>query len=291
MPYATINGTELYYESSGSGTPIVFIHPPLLTSANFKYQQAQLSSGCRVVTFDIRGHGRSRPSEAPVTYELIVKDLKQLLNHLGIEKAFVAGYSTGGSIALEALLTYPALFAGGILISAMSEASDFVLRNRIRIAIGLSGWKPAIGLLRLGITWGNADSRATFRNLLNDSKSGNKRNIRQYYKYSLQYRCTERLPEIAAPVLLLYGDKDWGFKRYKKILRQGLPNSKLVIFRTVKHQLPTKAADGLNEAISRFVAEVAKENRKAADEAAGIMEVIQEAYVVDPEFHEERPHH
>lgn len=289
MPYATINGTELYYEMRGSGTPIVFIHPPLLTSANFKYQQAQLSSDYRVITFDIRGHGRSRPSEAPITYRLIVEDMRQLLNHLHIDRAFVAGYSTGGSIALEAMLTDPALFAGGILISAMSESSGIVLRSGIRIAIGLSGWKPAFPLLRLGITWENADNRVTFRKLLNDSKNGNTQNIKQYYKFSLQYRCTERLSRIKAPVLLLYGDKDWAGKRYRNILRQGLANSKLVIFRTVSHQLPTKAADEINEAIRRWVAEVTNESRKPADEAAGRMDGIPEAYIVDdPDIHEER---
>ncbi|MCQ6563334.1 alpha/beta fold hydrolase [Paenibacillus mendelii] len=280
MPYANINGTKLYYETYGSGIPIVFIHPPLLTSANFRYQQAQLSAEYQVITFDIRGHGSSRPSDVPITYKLIVEDMRQLLNYLKIDRAFVAGYSTGGSIALEALLTYPGLFMGGILISAMSEASDFVLRSRIRIAIGLSSWKPAVRLLRLGITWGNSDSLSTFRNLLEDSKRGHKRNILELYKYSLKYNCTDRLSDVKAPVLLLYGEKDWGFKRYRKILQQNLRRSKLVLLKAEKHQLPTKAADEINEAMRHWIVQavVDKQTKQKVDEMENS---IPEAFIVE----------
>ncbi|WP_029192526.1 alpha/beta fold hydrolase [Paenibacillus harenae] len=282
MPYATINGAEIYYETHGAGIPIVFIHPPLLTSANFRYQQVQLSAEYQVITFDIRGHGRSRPSDAPITYELIAEDIRQLLHHLKIERAFVAGYSTGGSIAMEAMLAYPGLFIGGILISAMSEASDFVLKNRIRIAIGLSGWKPTARLLRLGISWGNSDNASTFRNLSEDSKSGNKRNIHQLYRYSLTYNCTGRLSEINAPVLLLFGEKDWGFKRYRKILQQNLRHSQLVLLKAVKHQLPTKAADEINEAMRQWMVQAVGKSQAGQPDAERD-NYVPEAFIIAPE--------
>ncbi|MDF2718603.1 MAG: alpha/beta hydrolase, partial [Paenibacillus sp.] len=242
MPSAVINGTVLHYQVHGKGTPIVFIHPPLLTSANFRYQQVQLASEFSVITFDIRGHGKSAASQAPLTYALIVEDIKQLLDHLGIRKAFICGYSTGGSIALEAMLTHPERFKGGILVSAMSEASDFILRSRIRAAAGLSRLRPLARALMRGIAWGNADSRMTYRNLLRDAKQGDTANIHQYYEYSLNYNCTMRLSELKAPVLLLYGKKDRGFKRYREKLERELPECEVNLIDGEKHQLPTKAA-------------------------------------------------
>ena len=267
MPYATINGGTLYYTSSGNGVPIVFIHPPLLTSAIFAYQQRLLASNHRVITFDIRGHGRSSPSEQPLTYRLIVEDIRQLMGLLEISKVIVAGYSTGGSIALEALLTDPDLFVGGILISAMSEASDFYLRSRIHLAIGLTIWRPLERLLRLGMTWGNADNRTTYRNLALTTRPTTRHSIRQLFAYSLQYRCTERLPEIHAPVLLLYGGKDRGFKRYRHILRQGLLDNQLVILHSERHQLPTKAALQTNDIIRRWMARIVSKNGLALSSA------------------------
>jgi len=259
VPLATINGTTIHFKTSGTGVPIIFIHPPLLTNANFSYQHAELSDQFQVVTFDIRGHGRSQSFDGHLTYELIAEDIKQLMDYLHIDKAFIAGYSTGGSIAMQALLTYPERFLGGILISAMSEASHFTLKNRIRLAAGLSRWKWANRLLMLAIAWGNADSRLTFRKLLQGAKQGSARNIQQYYQYSLDYNCTNELKSIEAPILLLYGEKDRQFRRYYHKIQQQLRHYELILLPNHKHQLPTKASFELNDEIRKWILAVTTE--------------------------------
>ncbi|GAA3408910.1 alpha/beta fold hydrolase [Paenibacillus hodogayensis] len=260
MPIAVVNGTHLYYQIQGKGTPILFIHPPLLTSHNFRYQQVQLAGEFSVITFDVRGHGKSAVSETPLTYGLIVEDIVRLLDYLGIRQTYICGYSTGGSVALEAMLTHPDRFAGGILVSTMSEASDFLLRSRIRLAAGLSATKPLARLLMWGIAWGNADSNLTFRNLLREARRGNQTNIRQYYRYSLRYNCTQRLDRLRIPTLLVYGEKDRGFKRYRRKLENELPVCDVVVLKDEKHQIPTKSALEMNESIRTWVREA--ERRK-----------------------------
>ncbi|MBJ6362952.1 alpha/beta fold hydrolase [Paenibacillus sp. GCM10012307] len=260
MQLENINGTVLHYSVKGEGIPIIFVHPPLLTGANFRYQQVQLSDEFKVVTFDIRGHGQSGRSLVPISYRLIAEDIKQLMDRLGLEKAYICGYSTGGTVVLQTLLAYPERFAGAILASAMSEASDWVLRSRIKIAAQLSRWGAAMKVLMLGITWGNADQRQTFRNLFREARRGNRTNIHQYYRYSLAYSCTEQLKDIKNPVLLLYGKKDWGFKRYLRILENNLPNNDVLVFKGESHQLPTKAADGMNAMIRRWIRSIEYRN-------------------------------
>ncbi|WP_425320335.1 alpha/beta fold hydrolase [Paenibacillus aquistagni] len=253
LPIAHLHNTSLYYETHGSGTPIVLVHPPLLTSANFRYQQEQLSQFYKVLTFDIRGHGQSPPSKAPITYDLIVDDIIGLLDHLGIKQAYIAGYSTGGSIALHAMLQSPARWHGGILISAMSEASDPRLRNRIRAAIHLSRYEIASSLLRLSVTWGNANNLSTFLHLQRQARSGHRANIQQYYACSLNYNCTASLPQIQLPALLLYGQQDYAFAKYRHLLKEGIEHSTLVVLDNVKHQLPTKAADRMTSYIHEWI--------------------------------------
>ena len=119
---------SLYYQVKGVRTPIIFIHPPLLTSTNFVYQLEQLSKTYKVITIDIRGHGRSLYSKQTITYSLIVNDV-HLLHYLGVKKAFICHYSTGGSILLEFLLMYTNRALGGIVISGMSEVKDFYLKQ------------------------------------------------------------------------------------------------------------------------------------------------------------------
>jgi pimeloyl-ACP methyl ester carboxylesterase len=257
MPFVTINGTRLNYQVKGEGLPIIFIHPPLLTKAIFNYQVAQLSGGYKVITFDIRGHGHSASSDVPLTYPLIVEDMKQLMDYLNIHRAYVCGYSTGGSIAIEAILSYPDRFYGGLLVSALSESSDFYLRARIKLAVSMCSLNVRKPLV-YAICRGNADRNATFQQLSKDAKAGTLINWQQYYEYSLHYNCTNRLAEIQQPMLLIYGKKDRSFYRYADILERNLPSNKLVLIRGVSHQIPTKAALSMNEIIRQWLSVIHK---------------------------------
>jgi pimeloyl-ACP methyl ester carboxylesterase len=246
-----LGNISLFYKVKGEGTSVVFIHPPLLTSANFEYQVDELSKNFRVITFDIRGHGRSQYSVQPITYSLIVEDIKNLLDYLGIDKAFLCGYSTGGSIVFEFLQSYSDRAFGGIVISGMSEVSDWYLEKRISLASLLS--KPGIiGLLGLAISWGNSNTKEIFRYMYRESLKGNARNIEQYYTYSLNYKCTNQLNSINQPILLVYGTRDKSFHKYAKVLHEKLPNNQLK-FIDEKHQIPTKSATQLNKLTYDFI--------------------------------------
>ncbi|WP_432360415.1 alpha/beta fold hydrolase [Sporosarcina sp. UB5] len=252
MPIITIDGVDMYYDVQGNGIPIVFIHPPLLTSMNFIYQLNELSNHFKIIIFDIRGHGNSSFSEKALTYPLISHDIKQLLDHLEIDKAFICGYSTGGSIALDFLLTYPNRSLGGILIGALSEVKDSSLKNKISFGVKLAEWK-AHKPLALSVSLTNSNNGQLFKNLFNHAKKGNAQNIEQYYRYSLHYNCTARLDQIKLPVLLLYGEKDKAFHRYAHLLHELLPVNECILVGDVKHQLPTKAAVAVNNLIEKFV--------------------------------------
>ena len=252
MPMLDVNGVSLYYDVKGNGTSIVFIHPPLLTSENFRYQMDELSHDFKVISFDIRGHGRSQYSTKPVTYPLIVEDIKHLLDHLGIEKVFLCGYSTGASIALEFMLTYSDRAFGSILVSGMSEASDFYLRKRISLAVKLANPRT-FSFLAYAITYGNSDTKETFEKLYKEAVKGDVRNINQYYQYSMEYNCTNQLENIKHPILMVYGKKDKSFQRYANLLQKKLPFNELRFLSKEKHQIPTKAAQELNQLIIDFV--------------------------------------
>lgn len=243
---------NIYYQVQGNGVPIVFIHPPLLTSINFTYQIEGLSSSFQTIVFDIRGHGNSAYSKEPLTYPLISKDILHILDHLKIDNAIICGYSTGGSIALEFMLTYPERAKGAILLGPMSEVNDWVLKKEISLAVMLSKNK-SIETLALAISYSNSNTKKIFWDLLHEAKKGKAENIKQYYQYSLTYNCTAQLDQIKQPVLLLYGEKDKQFHPYAHLISQKLPNNELVFVKNVKHQLPTKAAMEVNHLIKQFI--------------------------------------
>ncbi|KLA27084.1 alpha/beta fold hydrolase [Bacillus cereus] len=252
MPMLDVGGSSLYYTVKGEGIPIVFIHPPVLTCMNFEYQIEELSQKFKVIAFDIRGHGRSQYSRQPITYPLIVEDIRRLLDHLEVEKAFICGYSTGSSVALEFLLAFSERALGGILIGGMSEVRDGYLKNKISLGVKLAK-AGAVSFLALSISWGNSNTHKLFKKMFKEARKGHAKNIEQYYRYSLQYNCTSQLRNVQLPVLLVYGKKDKSFFDHAKLLHGKLPCNELEFIDNVKHQIPTKAARGLNEMIKQFV--------------------------------------
>ncbi|WP_416825183.1 alpha/beta fold hydrolase [Ectobacillus polymachus] len=252
MPMLDVDGTSLYYSVKGNGIPIVCIHPPVLTSENFEYQVKELSQFFKVITFDIRGHGRSQYSDQPITYSLIVQDTCRILDHLQISQAYICGYSTGGSIVLEFLQTFANRALGGIVISGMSEMKDPHIVNRIMLAIRIAK-AGAISILAWAIAWSNSNTKKIFFKMLKAAKRGHAKNFKQYYQYILQYNCTNQLVNIKHPILVVYGKKDKIFSYYAKLLHEKLPCHELIGIENVKHQIPTKAAGSLNTAIKKFI--------------------------------------
>jgi pimeloyl-ACP methyl ester carboxylesterase len=252
MPILDVDDCSLFYTVKGKGIPIIFIHPPVLTSINFIYQTEVLSRHFQVITFDIRGHGRSSYSNQPITYPLIVEDIDRLMNLLDIKQAFLCGYSTGASILLDFLLSSMGRALGGIIISGMSEVSDWFLKNRIRLAKNFAKVN-AIPTLAWSISSSNSNNKELFKMMLQEAKKGDARNILQYYDYSLNYQCTEQLEKIDIPISLIYGEKDKAFYRYAQQLHRKLPQSQLTFVKGIKHQVPTKAASELNQIIYTFI--------------------------------------
>lgn len=97
MPFfQTHGGVALHYNDWGSGRPVVLIHGWPLTSANWEYQAARLvENGYRVISYDRRGFGRSDQPWTGYDYDTLSDDLHQLIQHLGLRQAVLAGYSMG----------------------------------------------------------------------------------------------------------------------------------------------------------------------------------------------------
>jgi 3-oxoadipate enol-lactonase len=107
MSTATVNGCEFYYETAGTGTPLVFIHGETHGTSLFEAQMPHFSRGYRCLTYDRRGH---RNSAAPLYgYSLWnqIHDLKCLLDHLSIESAVIVAVAMSTTIGASFALQYP----------------------------------------------------------------------------------------------------------------------------------------------------------------------------------------
>ena len=96
MPFASINGIELYYEVHGQGPALVFAHGGGGSHLSWWQQVPAFSDSFSVITFDHRSFGLSRDVPDGPGPEAFVQDLVALLDHLEVEKAVLAGQSMGG---------------------------------------------------------------------------------------------------------------------------------------------------------------------------------------------------
>lgn len=252
MPYFIANGATIHYETKGEGLPILCIHPPLLTGSIFYYQQKELQDRYKIITVDLRGHGRSSLSALPFTYEGIASDLNQLLTHLCIDQAVLLGYSTGGSIALEMMLQAPERIRGAILLSGMAHCRNTSLYRLISLGEKVAR-RGALHSLAMITCFNNANNPLTFMRNYRDAIKGNPIGIADYYRYATYYDTLDRLNQINQPVLLLSGERDRHFTCFAQEMASQLPMAKVRSIPRYKHQLPTKAYHEVNLLVHQFI--------------------------------------
>ncbi len=97
---AAVNGIEMYFAEYGlaEGAPILMIHGGLAHGDVWAAEVADLSKDHRVIVADTRGHGRSTNDGSDYSYELLAKDYLALLDHLGVDKVHLVGWSDGANI-------------------------------------------------------------------------------------------------------------------------------------------------------------------------------------------------
>jgi 3-oxoadipate enol-lactonase len=116
------NGVSIAYDDRGTGPPIVFLHAFPLNRSMWAPQVAALSRRFRTVAIDLRGLGESDAPFWRYSMEQYARDVKEVLERLGIEKALFVGLSMGGYLEFALYRLYPGLMSGVVLADTRAEA-------------------------------------------------------------------------------------------------------------------------------------------------------------------------
>jgi pimeloyl-ACP methyl ester carboxylesterase len=106
MPYASVNGMELYYEVHGEGPPLIFAHGVGGNHASWYQQIPFFSRYYQTITIDQRGFGLTEDANG-LGRGSFVQDLRALMDCLGIEKACLVAQSMGGQTCMGFTVQYP----------------------------------------------------------------------------------------------------------------------------------------------------------------------------------------
>jgi pimeloyl-ACP methyl ester carboxylesterase len=116
--YADVNGINLYYETHGSGRPMILLHGGLGSGEMFGPTLPVLAADHQVIAVDLQGHGRTADIDRPIDVRLMADDIAALIEHLALDKPDVVGYSLGGGVAFQTALRRPGLVRRLVSVSA-----------------------------------------------------------------------------------------------------------------------------------------------------------------------------
>jgi pimeloyl-[acyl-carrier protein] methyl ester esterase len=260
----TTRGSTVYFDDAGDGVPVLFIHGWLMSRKVWIGQQP-LSTGLRMITVDLRGHGES--TAADFSYADCLDDILQLLDFLGIARAVIAGWSMGAQIAMRLYERAPEVVAGIVLISGTPcfcsksdyshglpavEVRSMALRIKsdyIQTAGEFFKWMFADGELE------NGDSARIAAQVF--SRLPDTAVAVAALKILSSQDLRETLQSIQVPLLLLHGMEDRiclpGASRY---MAEKLPTAELIMFADTGHAPFLSHADSFNSMISDFAKRV-----------------------------------
>lgn len=258
--FADVNGTRLYYEVAGSGSPLVLIHGMTLDTRMWEDQFAPFADTNQVIRYDLRGFGKSAlPGDVPFSH---ADDLAALFDHLGVSRAAIVGLSLGGIIAIEFALAYPAM-----------------TRTLIPVDSGLGGhpwsgeWSERSGHIRqtardVGVDAAKAEWLADplFAPANEQAAVGARlqRIVADYSGWYWTHRSPERrhdppasarIGEITAPTLVIVGERDLpDFQAIAENVAQRVPVARKVVLPGVGHMANMEAPAAFNTEVLGFLA-------------------------------------
>ena len=261
-PTIQLDDVELYYREVGDGTPLILLHGLTLSGLMWTPQIRELSRNYRVIIPDLRGHGKSSVPDHGYSFHNYVMDIKNLFDHLNLQKTHVVGLSLGGAIATEFCVAFPDSTLSAIIISSMPphfEPNDKWIQTlskfrKVRDEFGLNYAvenvllkEPIFGKINIGIN--------DWMNLKNAIKqfSGNPINA-DFSEQEDSAGIFQSLPAPELPFLIMTGENDYKtFIEASDSLSEALPNSERVIIKNAGHLCTMEKPEEVNSAILKFL--------------------------------------
>jgi pimeloyl-ACP methyl ester carboxylesterase len=116
--YADVNGVHLYYETHGTGRPLILLHGGLGSGEMFGPVLETLAAEHQVILPDLQGHGRTADVDRPLDIRTMADDIAALIDHLALDRPDVVGFSLGGGVAFFTAVRHPEKVGRLVMASA-----------------------------------------------------------------------------------------------------------------------------------------------------------------------------
>ncbi len=272
MPHATTDdGVRLYYEESGSGIPVIFVHEYAGDWRSWEPQLRHFGQRYRAIAYNARGYPPSDVPENVAAYSQhrAADDIRSILDHLKIDRAHIVGLSMGGFATLHFGFRHPTR-ARSLVVAGCGYGAETESRARFRAEaeaiaafIDQNGMQAFAAKYAYGPTrvqFENKDPRgfAEFKQYLSEHSALGARNTQlgvQRERPSL-YDLIEDMKRLTLPTLILTGDEDWPCLNPGILMKQSIPTAALSVMPNCGHAINIEDPDEFNRLVSTFLAQV-----------------------------------
>lgn len=260
---AKVNGTELYYEMTGSGEPLVFVHGGLGDRRQWDFQFKPLAKEFKVIRYDLRGHGKSALPEPGATFGNH-EDLKALLDHLGIEKVHLCGLSSGSRVITNFALAYPEMCKS--IIPVGPSLHDYKTPNadsidQVFAKMGSifkeKGGEQAVNYLLTGNKWfkntiRTDQTREQLKMIMTDHEFWEFKY--ETDQYEVKPTPIKQLDKIQIPTLIFTAEYDLKYcNEIANIMEKEIPGSRKVSLKGAGHIMNMDKPEEFNDLIVQFI--------------------------------------
>lgn len=243
--YLPIMGSQIFYQTWGRGEPLLLLHGGFGTVEDFSHQTLELSKHLRVVAFERPGHGHTADNDEPFHFATMTRYAIDFIRELGIGPTDLLGWSDGAIIALLLSISRPDLVkrlvcVGGSLNPNSVPAAD---QDWIRSATPESFRKSQPNLAKR-YDEATPDGPAHFPVVFEKTKKLwlTEPDIRK-----------EELAKIAAPTLVMVGDRDAIIPEHTLELFRSIKNAQLCVIPGTTHFLMSEKPGIANRVILEFL--------------------------------------
>jgi 3-oxoadipate enol-lactonase len=246
---------DLHFEEAGAGTPLVLIHGFPFDHTVWEPQLTGLADAARVIAPDLRGFGNSPAAQGVMTMEAHARDVKQLMDGLGLARAVIGGLSMGGYVALAFADLFPDALLGLMLCSTRSVA-DGEAAKRMRELTALKALDGGLAQIAEDMasklpSRHSAEARPELvswlrRMIARQSPAGTAASSRGM---ALRTDRTPLLERIKVPALVIAGRNDMLIPPEESMaMHTKLPDSTLTVIPRTGHLPNLEDADAFNSA-------------------------------------------
>lgn len=251
-------GVDIAVKSEGEGSPVLMLHGVGSALDSFDAMSDGLvARGHRTLRYDLRGHGESGKPPGPYRLQDFIDDATDVLDHAGVDRADLVGFSFGGMIAQAVAIACPQRVRRLVLISSVAARTPEE-KQRMRDRADQLETRGFGGIAEAALErWFTPQFRESHPEVVQHRIERARNN--DPVGYSAAYRVFAEsdidapLAEIAAPTLVMTGEHDQGSSpRMARLIHERVANSRLRILDGLRHNVIAEAPDLLLREIDEF---------------------------------------